>query len=338
MKRWLPLLILLSILSVFAGVYVGSVHVGVSDVTKSVVYGVKSWLSEVLPGIKPGEKPRYFIIVWELRLPRVILAYLVGMALASAGVASQALFRNPLADPYIIGISAGAGVGAAFAFSYLPSHVGLISLITALASVLVVYSVARVDGKVPVDTLLLAGIAYGFLASALTSYLVITQGEKAHITWMWLMGTLNGKGWDAVPEMLTVTLLGLCFLTLKWRELNLLLLGEESIALGLDVHLYRKLVIGAIGLLTAFAVSTAGIIGFVGLVSPHIMRILLGPNHRELTPATALFGGSLLVLADLLARTIASPTELPVGIITAMMGAPLFIYLLQKHKRGELVA
>ncbi len=337
MRKWPPALITLSLLSMFLGVYIGSVHVSAADVSESITYGLKSALALAFHSINPGEQPKYYIIVWELRLPRVLLAYLVGVALASAGVASQALFKNPLADPYIIGISAGAGMGGALGAIYWPEHMGLLALVFSLASVFAVYNVAKVDGKIPVDTLLLAGIAYGFLASAVTWYLIISRQDKATVTWMWLMGTFNGSGWGDVAEMFIVTLLGLLFLILKWRELNLLLLGEESIALGLDLHLYRKLVIGVIAFLTAFAVATAGIIGFIGLVSPHIMRLLLGPNHRELTPATALFGGSLLVIADLLARTIASPTELPVGIITAMMGAPLFMYLLLKHKRGELM-
>ncbi|AFL95505.1 iron(III)-siderophore ABC transporter permease 2 [Thermococcus cleftensis] len=336
MRKWLPGLALLSVVSLFLGTYVGSVSLSPSDVTAGIAYGIKSTLSAFFPGISPGEKPRYFVIIWELRLPRVLLAYLVGTALASAGVASQALFRNPLADPYIIGVSAGAGIGAALGAIYAPQHMGGLALASALLSVFIVYTVSKVDGRVPVDTLLLAGIAYGFLAGAVTWYLIISQGERAHVTWMWLMGTFNGSSWRDVGEMFIVALLGVGFLVWKWRELNLILLGEESIALGLDLHLYRKLFIVAIALLTAFAVSTAGIIGFIGLVSPHIMRLLLGPNHRELTPASALFGGTLLVVADLLARILARPAELPVGIITALMGAPFFLYLLMKHKRGEL--
>ncbi|ASJ07730.1 iron ABC transporter [Thermococcus siculi] len=333
MRKWLPTLLIVSLTALFLGVYVGSVNISPSDITASIIYGIKSAL---LNSPNPGEKPHYFVIVWQLRLPRVLLAYLVGLSLASAGVASQALFRNPLADPYIIGVSAGAGIGAALAAIYAPAHMGAFALVSALLSVFIVYTVSKVDGKVPVDTLLLAGIAYGFLASAVTWYLIISQGERAHVTWMWLMGTFNGSDWGDVGEVFIVSLLGVGFLIWKWRELNLILLGEESIALGLDLHLYRKLFVGVIALLTAFAVSTAGIIGFIGLVSPHVMRLLLGPNHRELTPASALFGGVLLVIADLLARTLAKPTELPVGIITALMGAPFFLYLLMKHKRGEL--
>lgn len=336
MRKWLPTLTALSLAAVFLGLYIGSVSLTPSDVTSSVAYGVESTLSRAFHFVKPGRTPKAFIIVWELRLPRVLLAYLVGASLASAGVASQALFRNPLADPYIIGVSAGAGIGAALGAIYAPSQMGTLALVSALLSVFLVYAVSRVDGHVPVDTLLLAGIAYGFLASAVTWYLVLSQGERAHVTWMWLMGSFNGADWRDVGEMFFVSLLGIGFLVWKWRELNLILFGEESIALGLDVHFYRKLFIGATALLTAFAVSTSGIIGFVGLVSPHVVRLILGPNHRNLTPASALFGGSLLVLADLIARTAARPTEIPVGIVTALMGAPFFLYLLVKHKRGEL--
>ncbi len=155
---------------------------------------------------------------------------------------------------------------------------------------------------------------------------------------MWLLGSFNGSTWKSVGIMFLISFCGVLFLSWRWRELNLILLGEESIALGLDLHLYRKIFLGVIATLTAFAVYTSGIIGFIGLVSPHIMRLILGPNHRELTPATALFGGVLLVIADLLARTLAKPTVIPVGIVTALMGAPFFLYLLMKHKRGELIA
>jgi iron complex transport system permease protein len=335
MRKVISALILLSLISMFLGVYFGPVHLGFSDISKALTYGVKLELSKFV-GINPGREPKFFLIVWQLRLPEVLLAYLVGLSLASAGVTSQALFRNPLADPYIIGISSGAALGAAIATLVNPAYMGLFALIFSLLSVFIVYTVSKVDGAVPVDTLLLAGIAFGFLANAGTWYIYATHPESTQITMMWLLGSFNGATWSGVLLMFFVSLGGLAFLSWKWRELNLILLGEESIAIGLDLHLYRKLFLGTVAVLTAFAVYTSGIIGFVGLMSPHIMRILIGPNHRGLVPATALFGGTLLVLADLLARTMARPTVLPVGIITALMGAPFFLYLLMKHKRGEL--
>jgi iron complex transport system permease protein len=326
-------LVVLSFVSIFLGLYIGSVVVSPRTVTDALIYGLKSTL-----GIERGafHRPNYFLIVWELRLPRVLLAYLVGMSLASAGVASQALFKNPMADPYIIGVSGGASIGAAIGFIYAPSHISALAFLFALLSVYLVYRVAKVDGRVPVDTLLLAGVAFGFMAGAFTSYLILTMGPRAHLTYMWLMGSFNGSDWSKVGEMAIISVVGVVFLVWKWRELNLLLLGEESISLGLDVNAFRKLLIVVISLMTAVAVSTAGIIGFVGLIAPHVVRLLVGPNHRRLVPNSALFGGLLMVLADIAARTIASPNEIPVGIVTAMMGGPFFLYLLRKHKRGEL--
>ncbi|BAD86398.1 ABC-type iron(III)-siderophore transport system, permease component [Thermococcus kodakarensis KOD1] len=336
MRKIIPALIVLSLLSIFLGVYIGPVGLSPSDVTSGIAYGVKVTLSRFFP-FNLGEPPKYFSIIWKIRLPEVLLAYLVGLSLASAGVASQALFRNPLADPYIIGISSGAAFGAALSLLVGITYMPYLSLAFSFLSVFIVYSLARTNGKVPVDTLLLAGIAYGFLANAATWYIYVTHPHNAYITWTWLLGSFNGAEWKEVLIMLVVSSLGTGFLIWKWRELNLILLGEESIALGLDLHLYRKVFLGVIATLTAFAVYTSGVIGFVGLVSPHIMRIILGPNHRELTPSTALFGGILLVVADLLARTVAKPQVIPVGIITAFMGAPFFLYLLMKHKRGELM-
>ncbi|WP_456423140.1 FecCD family ABC transporter permease [Thermococcus sp.] len=337
MRKWLPSLITLSLLSILMGIYFGPVSLSFSDVTSSLSYGIKLTLSHFI-NTNPGKEPNYFIIVWQLRLPEVLLAYLVGMSLASAGVTSQALFRNPLADPYIIGISSGAALGSAIGLLINPLYMAPSALVFSFISVFIVYTIARTDGALPVDTLLLAGIAYGFLANAITWYIYVTHPQESHLGWMWLLGSFNGSTWKDVGIMLGVSLLGVAFLTWRWRELNLILLGEESIALGLDLHLYRKVFFGVIATLTAFAVYTSGIIGFVGLISPHIIRLILGPNHRELTPATALFGGTLLVTADLLARTLAKPTIIPVGIVTALMGAPFFLYLLMKHKRGELIA
>ncbi|ASJ00045.1 FecCD family ABC transporter permease [Thermococcus gorgonarius] len=326
-------LAVLSLLSLFLSLYIGPVRISPLEVSKCLLYGLKSSL-----GLGGELKPKYFFIVWELRLPRTLLAYLVGMSLASAGVASQALFKNPMADPYIIGISGGASIGAVLGFIYAPSHISELAFLFALGSVYLVYRVSRVDGRVPVDTLLLAGIAFGFMAGAITSYLVLTLGSTAHLTYMWLMGSFNGSDWSKVQEMAVVTAFGLGFLLWKWRELNLLLLGEEGIALGLEVDKFRKLLIIVISLMTAVAVATAGIIGFVGLIGPHIARLLVGPNHKRLTLNAAVFGGFLMVSSDIIARTVVKPDEIPVGIVTSIIGGGFFLYLLIKHKRGELRA
>ncbi|USS41466.1 iron chelate uptake ABC transporter family permease subunit [Thermococcus aggregans] len=324
-------LVILSAVLILLGIAIGPVEIPFRD-----ILGAFSWGTLKRAFSNPDSLRGNSYIVLQIRLPRVILAYLVGVSLASAGTASQALFKNPLADPYIIGISGGAAVGASIAALYFPQYMGFFALLGALLAVVVVYRIAKVNGHIPVDTLLLAGIALGFFTNALTSYLIYVGRERIHNAIFWLMGTFNGADWGDVKLVLLPSILGVGVLLFSWRELNLLLLGEESIAMGLDINLYRKIVIGIISLLTSFAVATSGIIGFVGLISPHAMRMLFGPNHKRLLPASALFGGALMVFADILARILLKPAEVPVGIITALFGAPFFIYLLMKKKRGEL--
>ncbi|KPU62583.1 iron ABC transporter [Thermococcus sp. EP1] len=331
MKK-LIFLLLSSIVLILLGIAVGSVRISFGEILSS--FSLKTLK---MAFSNPNSLRGNTYIVLQIRLPRVLLAYFVGVSLASAGTASQALFKNPLADPYIIGISGGAAVGASIAALYFPPYMSFFALLGALLAVFTVYRIAKVNGHIPVDTLLLAGIALGFFTSALTSYLLYVGRESIHNVIFWLMGTFNGAMWKEVRVVMLSSVLGTLFLFLSWKELNLLLLGEESISMGLDINLYRKLIIGVISLLTSFAVATSGIIGFVGLISPHAMRLVFGPNHKRLLPASALFGGSLMVFADLIARSLLSPTEVPVGIITALFGAPFFIYLLMKKKRGELL-
>lgn len=331
MKKLISLL-LSSIVLILLGIVVGSVRIPFGEILSS--FSLKTLK---MAFSNPNSLKGNTYIVLQIRLPRVLLAYFVGVSLASAGTASQALFKNPLADPYIIGISGGAAVGASIAALYFPHYMSFFALLGALLAVFTVYRIAKVNGHIPVDTLLLAGIALGFFTSALTSYLLYVGRESIHNVIFWLMGTFNGAMWKEVRVVMLSSVLGTLFLFLSWKELNLLLLGEESISMGLDINLYRKLIIGVISLLTSFAVATSGIIGFVGLISPHAMRLVFGPNHKRLLPASALFGGSLMVFADLIARSLLSPIEVPVGIITALFGAPFFIYLLMKKKRGELL-
>ncbi|WP_324735840.1 iron chelate uptake ABC transporter family permease subunit [Thermococcus sp. SY098] len=332
MKKFMTL-VLSSLILIFTGIAFGSVNLPFSK-----ILGTFTLENLKLAVYNPKKLGTTETIILQIRMPRVLLAYLVGLSLASAGTASQALFKNPLADPYILGISGGAAVGAALAALYFPTHMGVFALIGALISVAIVYNISKVDDHIPVDTLLLAGIAFGFFAHAVTSYLLYVGRERIHMAIFWLMGTFNGATWDDVKLVLFSSIVGFSFLMLRWKELNLLLFGEESIALGLDLNFYRKIIIFVISMLTAFAVATSGIIGFVGLISPHAMRLVFGPNHKNLLPAAALFGGSLMVFADLLARIVLKPAEIPVGIITALFGAPFFIYLLMKRKRGELYA
>ncbi|AFK22288.1 iron ABC transporter permease [Pyrococcus sp. ST04] len=325
------LLVLLSGFSIVIALSIGSVKIPLKEVFSSLSPSTISLYRE-------GKLSGLEFIILDIRLPRVLLAYLVGFALALSGTASQALFRNPLADPYILGISGGASIGAALALAYNPKYIELFAFLGAVAAVYTVYRISKVNGHIPVDVLLLAGIAVGFFSHAITSYILYTNKDKIHQGLLWLFGTFALATWGKVSIMFIATLVGGFLLLTSWRELNLLLLGEESIALGLDINLYRKMIIFAISIMTGVAVAESGIIGFVGLVSPHVMRLIVGPNHKRLLPNAAMFGGTLLVISDLISRTAIAPAEIPIGIVTAMFGAPFFAYLLVRRKRGELYA
>ena len=283
-------------------------------------------------------------ILFLIRLPRVIAGALVGAALASAGVLFQGMLRNPMADPYIIGTSAGAAFGATIAMM-LPISVaflsfGLVSIAAffgALGAVLLVYNLAKVGGKTPIVSMLLAGFAVSAMLAAIVFLMVTLSGRTGLLqnVYSFLMGSISVSGWNQiiiVAPLIIGAIVAARFLAFR---LNALSLGEEGAAyLGIDVERDKIIVLALGSLLTAAAVSISGLIGFVGLVVPHAVRLVLGPDHRLLLPAAALSGGAFIVLADLFARTVLAPSEIPIGIITAIIGAPFFIYLL-RHTRRE---
>jgi len=292
-----------------------------------------SWIDD-----GPGEINS--VIIWQIRLPRVLLGALVGSALAVAGTTFQGLFKNPMADPFVIGVSSGAALGATVAMLmglHFPAlGVGMVPLMAfsgALGTMFLVYNLARVGHKVPVLPLLVSGIAVSSFLSALVSLLVYFSDEKIHQVVFWLMGGFSGASWGYVRLSLPYMVAGTAVVLLFTRELNVLLSGEEKAAqLGVDVERTKKILLAAGSLLTASAVATSGLIGFVGLIVPHLARLVLGPDHRWLLPAAAMSGAIFLVGADGLARTIVAPTELPVGVITALCGGPFFLYLLRRRK------
>jgi iron complex transport system permease protein len=279
-------------------------------------------------------------IVWEIRLPRVLLAAVVGAALAYSGAAYQGVFRNPLADPYLLGVAAGAGLAGAIAivldaplsyggFSLLP----LISFGGAMAAVLVAYSVAHAGGQTPNTTLILAGITLSSISVAAISYILIVDHQSSNSVLSWLLGSFNGSGWRDLSYVLPYALVAGVVVFLHGRFLNVLQLDESEAAyVGLDVQRTKAIILLAASLAAAAAVSVVGIIGFVGLVSPHVVRLLLGPDYRRLLPVVVMVGASFLVLADIGARSLVSPGELPVSIVTSFVGAPFFLYLL-RHQR-----
>lgn len=279
-------------------------------------------------------------IIIDIRMPRVLLGALVGSASAVAGATLQGLFRNPMADPAVIGISSGAAVGGATAI-VLGISIGIYTIpvfafMGAVFAVFLVFNVARVGGKVPVDTLLLSGIAIATFFSAVTSLLMYISGEDLHRIVYWLMGGLWARSWHHVAIVFFPISLGIAGIYVFARDMNVMLLGEESARhLGISVENVKRILLVLVALIAGSAVAVSGIIGFVGLIIPHIVRILLGPDHKVLIPASAWCGAIFLIWTDLIARTIASPTEIPVGIVTALFGAPFFLYLLRKRKRTD---
>lgn len=295
-----------------------------------------------LPGLNiPADWPNTFmVIIFNIRLPHTLLVALTGAALSGSGAAYQGLFRNPLADPYLIGVASGAGLGAVLAMAtrWPNDLLGLFTVpaaafLGATLTVALVYHMARIGRTLPTTTLILAGVAVGSFASALTSFLMLRSDEELHRALAWLLGGSTMSGWDPVLAAFPYIALGLGVLTFSGHALNVLQFGEEQAQqLGLHVERAKALLILAASLTTAAAVAFSGIIGFIGLIVPHLVRILWGPDYRRLIPLSILGGGSALLLADLLARVLLAPQTLPVGIVTALAGAPFFLWILRRAK------
>jgi iron complex transport system permease protein len=279
-------------------------------------------------------------IVMQVRLPRIVLGAVVGFALAAAGTVMQGFFRNPMADPSIIGVSSGAAVGAVLAIVAplaVPFGLGLqgAAFVGALVAAFTVYLVATEGGRTPVATLLLAGVAIQTFLGAVVSFLVLRSGESMRTVVYWLMGHLDNATWGevAVTALLVPLLVGVLYVYAE--DLNVLLVGEEDArSLGIEVEHTKRVLLAVSSVVTAAAVAVSGVIGFVGLIVPHTLRLVVGPDHRVLLPASAFAGASFLVLADTIARS--GVAELPVGIVTAAVGAPFFLYLLRKREVHQL--
>jgi iron complex transport system permease protein len=281
-------------------------------------------------------------IVWDVRVPRTLLAALVGAALALAGTVIQAVVRNPLGDPSLIGIVPGAGLGAALVIVLGAGAVGGLP-ITAAAflgaglAFVATFALGRQQGRWPAVRLVLAGVAVGYLISALTSFLQIsaTPGQLQRVLF-WSLGSVAGAGWDDLPLLAVIVLLGATWLLAQGRRLNGLAGGDDLAgSLGMDVGRYQLQLMALVALMTGAVVAVAGGIGFVGLVIPHLARMLVGADHRRVLVVALLGGAIFLPLADIAARTALPPTEIPIGIVTAAVGAPFFIWLLATLGRGN---
>jgi len=340
--RWSRVIALLVAIALVGGVaclQFGSERIPLADVARILLSGNEETLTSA-SGVSRS------VIVLEVRLPRVLLAFLVGASLAAVGVALQALLRNPLADPYILGVSSGAALGAVlalqmgigWAFAGF-SSLHLFAFLGAGATIVTMYRVVVTEGRVPVHTLLLAGVIINAIISALILFITsVSDSTSAFRMFFWLMGNLTTLGYAGLGALAVVVAVGIGLLCGQARNLNLLALGEETArGLGLAVERVKHLIFLTTALVTGAVVAVSGLIGFVGMVVPHAMRMVLGADHRLLLPAAALFGGVFLMVADTVARSLLSPTELPVGVITALCGGPFFIYLLIRHRGAQML-
>ncbi|MEA3319459.1 MAG: iron ABC transporter permease [Bacillota bacterium] len=297
----------------------------------------KGWL----PDIPKNEE----MIIWHIRFPRVLLAMFVGASLAIAGAAFQGLLRNPLADPYTIGVSSGAALGAVAVLFFNISIIGLgsftlpvVAILSGLLCLLLVFGLVKLSNRgLAIETIILAGIIISAFISSVIS-LIIALGDKESMTQIiyWLYGSVGMRSWGHVQLIFPFMLAGSILLFLHYRELNAMALGEEAADhIGVNVKRGKVLILFGASLLTGSAVAVSGSIGFVGLVIPHLVRLMIGPNHRHVLPLSMIIGGGFLVVADLFARTIIAPKELPIGVITALIGAPVFAGLLIRERIGK---
>lgn len=330
------LFILLALALVAASL--GSASISLKDTAKiigSYIPGIRNLIDA--SHISANE----FAIISQIRLPRIIISVLAGIALASSGVIFQGIFRNPMADPYIIGVSAGASFGATigliFASGIRLASISLVSLFAfagALGVTFLVYSISRTKGRVSVLTLLLAGVAISAMLSSINSFILMFQSQDLARVVFWLMGSFTAASWQQLaiigPIIIVLFIVAAFFMT----ELNIISLGDQrATQLGVNTDQVKKILLVLASLIAAAAVSVSGIIGFVGLITPHILRLIVGPDHKILYPTSALAGGIVLLASDTLSRMVLVPREIPVGIITSIIGVPFFIYLLVRSKR-----
>jgi iron complex transport system permease protein len=326
---------------VLLGSLTTAVMIGPVSIRPHIIWRVT--LDNLLPGLlAPAWQPFEASIVWEVRLPRVLLAATAGAGLAVVGATLQALLRNPLADPYLLGTSAGAALGAVAVLLSGASVAGGLSIslaafLGALTAIVAVYTLAWQDGRFPTGRLVLSGVAVSYLFSSVTNLLIfrVPSGEQARTALFWMLGGLGSARWESLGLPTVVVVVATGALITFARALNAVSLGEEvATTLGVDGDRFRRIGFVVASLSTGVLVAVTGGIGFVGLMVPHFVRLVIGADHRRLLPAAALTGAIFLIWADLLARTIVAPEELPIGIVTAFAGAPFFLWLMRSRGRS----
>lgn len=324
------ILLLFSILAVGFG----SVQIPPMSVVQIIISKLQiSSLGQEIPN-------SWVTIVWDIRIPRIIAAVIAGYSLAVSGAVYQSLFRNPLADPYLIGVASGAGLGATIVLVtdvpviwFGAPILSIAAFIGGSGAVLCGYLISRTGNRVSLGTLILAGVAVGSFSGAMTYFLMINADPDVKPLLAWLMGGLSGIEWDDILMIIPYVLIFASIVLFYGRTLNILQFGEQDASsLGVDVERTKIILILSATILTSFVVSISGLIGFIGLVAPHIIRLLWGPDNRFLIPMAGIMGAIFLLIADLFARTIASPAEIPVGLVTAFLGAPFFLYILFRNR------
>lgn len=332
------LLVAILLLAFLWALSIGTVKLPLAQIYTVIVDQLQSDLS-----VEAAGRGAAHDIVWLLRLPRLVLAAAVGCGLACCGVIMQAIVKNPLADPYILGISSGASLGATAAIllgigmTLGENFVGIAAFIGAFCISLAVLFISNLGGRSNSMKLLLAGMALSAVCSAFSSFIVYYANNKEGMQTIayWMMGSFAGAKWDNLAVIVPIVILAVLFFWSQSRILNLMLLGDEAaVTLGTDLHIYRQVYLLISSLIVGFVVYSAGMIGFVGLIVPHVVRMLVGTDHKKLIPVTALVGAVFLVIADGLCRIIIPRTELPIGILISLIGAPCFVYLMIKRTYG----
>lgn len=335
-KVYIALLITLFVVVLFS-CSVGAADLSMVDAFKIIIQKLP-FVGQIL--IEEPITNTMVSIIWRIRMPRILLAGIVGAALAFSGTIYQGLFKNPMAESFVLGVSAGAALGGAIGMILGISWVmgiggtGLMAFTGALLTTYLVYQLGRTGGRVSMTSLLLAGMAINFMLSAAISLLMIFNRQRMDNIIMWTMGSFANSTWGKVVLAFITVIAGMLVTRFFARDLNVLLMGEEEAKhLGIDVERTKKILLALSSFIAAMAVAVSGIIGFVGLIVPHAIRLVMGPDHRVLLPYSAVVGAIFLIIADTMARTLVSPLEIPVGIITALAGAPFFLYLLSRKKR-----
>lgn len=335
-RIYLALIFCILIVCIFS-LGLGSVRIKPLKIIKMFLYKLPGVNSKITRDWSATQEA----IIFQLRLPRIILSFLVGAELSMAGVLYQGVFRNPMADPYIIGASAGASLGATIAIAFFSqikiwdiSPITTFAFIGSILTVFIVYNISSIKGRTYSFTLLLSGVAISSFISALVSFLIYLSNQKLHQIYFWLLGSFSSQGWEEVLLNLPYGIIGFILGILTLRSLNIMQLGENTAFFsGVDTEALKKLSLTSASLLTASAVAVSGIIGFVGLIIPHITRLIVGPDNRKNFFVSAMVGGLYLTIVDTISRIIIQPTELPVGILTAIFGGPFFLRLLFKKKK-----